>query len=174
MLSFCQSRPDRRVRRLAIAAGIAVAMCGTAVADDVIAETSGTSYVHAKPKGWQGETRRDRLSDGQQTSDASRPDAAITVRVYERPGRLRPYLDNEPLVGVDVTAEIETCADGNDRIDALHIGGQRYVVDGDCPAGRRATRADPRDDLPQDDAEPAAETELRCDPATWRCRITGH
>lgn len=146
-----------------MAACIAVAVTNSAAAEDVVAETPGTSYTHSEPEGWQGNTRREGLRDDHD------PDALITVRVYERPGGLRPFRGDRPIVGVDVTAEIETCPDGNDRIGALHIGGRRYAVDGQ----RSAARDMPTDDGRQDDETPPAETELRCDPATWRCRITG-
>jgi len=169
MLHSCRSAPGHRAWRLAITAAIAVATCGTVAADDVVADTPGTRYSHAEPQGWQGATRRDDSGEGRQSSDPSRPDAVITVRVYERTGGLRPFVGDEPLVGIDVTAEIETCPDGNDRIGALHIGGRRYAVDGECPA----ERVMPTDDLRKDSDERPAEAELRCDPVTRRCRITG-
>jgi hypothetical protein len=132
---------------------------------DVIATTSGTSYSRSVSTGWQGATRNDAARD-----QMPRPKSSLTIRAYEGFGRLRPYYGDEPAYGVDVTAEIEKCPDGNDRISALNIGGWLYEVDGDCSDDRRRTRISVSQEEQEKDEETSGEAVMRCDPATWRCR----
>jgi len=94
----------------------------------------------------------------------------LTIRVYEGFGRLQPYYGDEPAYGVDVTAEIEKCPDGNDRIRALNIGGWLYEVDGDCPDSHRGKRVAVSQAGRENNTTEPDEAVLRCDPATWRCR----
>lgn len=149
---------------MAIAVGIPV---GADEPDtEVVAATPGTSYSRSVPAGWQGATRRDDARE-----KMPRPGSSLTIRAYEGFRTLRPYYGEEPAYGVDVTAEIEKCPDGNDRISALNIGGWIYEVDGDCYDYRRR---DSQDSVSQEERDASeerpAETVMRCDPATWRCR----
>lgn len=79
---------------------------------------------------------------------------------------------------MDVTAELESCEDGNTRVNALRIGTWRYKMDGSCDDFRRGghitvslnngntvitTQADHKKS--QDDS-----AQIRCDHSTWTCR----
>ncbi len=134
---------------------------------DVIAETSGTSLSRSAPAGWRGATR-----SGETQSRLPRPTSSLTIRTYKGFGDFRAYTGDDLAYGVDVTAEIETCPDGNDRISALNIGGWLYEVDGDCSDyGRQAPTAI-SDEEQNVDERNLSEAVMRCDPATWRCRTS--
>ncbi len=89
--------------------------------------------------------------------------------VYDRRGRATE---------LDVTTELETCPDGNTRVNALRIGTWRYKMDGSCDDFRRSghisvsldggntvvtTRAD-------DKKSQGDNAQIRCDASTWTCR----
>jgi len=132
----------------------------------VIAATPGTSYSRSAPAGWQGATRQNDAHD-----KMPRPKSSLTIRAYEGFGALQPYYGDEPAYGVDVTAEIEKCPDGNERISALDIGGWLYEVDGDCSDYGRRKRISVSEASRENDAEKSGEAMLLCDPETWRCRM---
>lgn len=136
-------------------------------ANDVVAVTPGTSYVRSTPAGWNAATRVDDAGE-----KMPRPKSALTIRVYDGFARLRPFYGARSATGVNVTAELETCADGNARISVLDIGGWLFTVDGDCAGERLGTTipALPVDNESKDEENQAGTPELRCDPATWRCR----
>lgn len=104
----------------------------------------------------------------------------LTMTVYGGTGRgFGPVLNRRGIaVGLDVTTEMETCPDGNTRINALVIGTWRYKMDGGCDDFRRGghisvslngsnTMITTRSDLKKsaDDS-----TQVRCDASTWTCR----
>jgi len=132
---------------------------------DIIAETPGMSYSRSAPTGWQTQTRKDITQD-----QTPRPKSLLTIRAYEGLGSLRPYFGDEPAYGIDVTAEIETCQGGSDRISALNIGGKLYEVDGDCSDNHRGTQVSVTREGRSNDEQKTGEALMRCDPATWRCR----
>lgn len=155
---------------LAVLTVVAAGMVGFPVAADepaekVIAQTPGTSYTRSAPTGWQSQTRHEDPHE-----KMPRPVSELTIRAYEGFTRLQSYYGDEPAYGVDVTAEIEKCPDGNDRIRALNIGGWLYAVDGDCSDNHRGKRAGVSREGPENDTPPPGEAVMRCDPATWRCR----
>ncbi len=133
---------------------------------EVIAVTPGTSYSHSAPAGWQGATRQEDTHD-----KIPRPKSSLTIRAYEGFGVLRPYYGNDPAYGVDVTAEIENCPDGNNRISSLNIGGWLFAVDGDCSDYHRSKRVSVSAIDDGKDEEMSDEAVMDCDPATWRCRM---
>ncbi len=132
---------------------------------EVIATTSGTRYSRSAPGGWRGATRSE---DGHDKMPVSK--ALLTIRIYEGLETFRPYLGDEPAYGVDVTATIEQCPDGDDRISALTIGGRLYEVDGDCSNSVRRAGPPVSSAAAPADSAGAEDQVMRCDPATWRCR----
>jgi hypothetical protein len=133
---------------------------------EVIAATPGTSYSRTVSSGWQGATRRNEAHD-----KMPRPKSSLTIRAYEGFEKLRPYYGDEPAYGIDITAEIEKCPDGDERISTLNIGGWLYEVDGDCSNYRLRKRVSESQASGENSQEKSGEAEMRCDPATWRCRI---
>ena len=109
----------------------------------------------------------------------------LTLTVYDRRGRRDRDKTFGPVYNrrgepteLDVTTELETCPDGNTRVNALRIGTWRYRMDGSCDDFRRGghisvsldggstvitTRANEKKS--QDDS-----AQIRCDAATWTCR----
>lgn len=109
----------------------------------------------------------------------------LTMTVYGgvgRPGRhgaFGPVYNRRGVATeLDVTTELETCADGNTRVNALRIGTWRYKMDGSCDDFRRGghisvsldggktvitTQANQKKS--QDDS-----AQIRCDAASWTCR----
>lgn len=109
----------------------------------------------------------------------------LTMTVYGGVGRrgpgkaFGPVLDRRGVAtGLDVTTELETCEDGNTRVNALRIGTWRYKMDGSCDDFRRGghisvsldggstvitTRAD-------DKKSQGDNAQIRCDASTWSCR----
>ena len=162
------SRPSQPCRCVAVAMTLAMAITTTANADEseekVIAETSGTSYSRSASAGWNISTGNDATAE-----KMPRPKSSLTIRAYEGFRTLRPYYGNRLAYGVDVTAEIEACPNGTDRISTLNIGGWLYEVDGDCSdyQGRTKISVSKQE---QTNNEESAEAVLNCDPATWRCR----
>jgi len=136
-------------------------------AHEVIAATPGASYVRSAPAGWSAATRVEDAGE-----KIPRPKSSLTIRAYEGFAGLRPYYGEQPASGVNVTAEMETCPDGNTRISALNIGGWLFAVDGDCSGGdlRSAPVSATAADDDEDAEDQAGKPVLRCDPANWRCR----
>ena len=104
---------------------------------------------------------------------------AVSLRVYEGFNTFGPVFGHRRSArAIDVTAQMETCSDGNTRIRALNIGGWLYQVSGDCGdfhrgsdvtvnwgSGATFTTVEPgsHDDRSNDKI-------IRCDPKTWNCR----
>lgn len=161
----------RRIQPRGLCVGVFIVMaCISAGAGepdtDVVAETPGTSYSRTVPAGWQGATRRDKESDG-----IPRPTSSLTIRAYEGFGKLEPFYGDEPAYGIDITAEIEECPDGEERISTLNIGGWLYEVDGNCSDDRRRKKDYEPRASGENSGGVSGETEMQCNPATWRCRI---
>jgi len=166
---------------VAIAAAMVLAMStGTAAfadesAVEVIAVTPGTSYSRSSPTGWTSTTGKEEIVE-----KIPRPKSSLTIRAYEGFGTLLPYIGDEQAYGVDVTAEIEKCPNGTERISALNIGGWLYEVDGDCSDYQRRSRVSvsaagqansAEENSPEEiNAEEPGEPVLHCDSVTWRCR----
>lgn len=134
---------------------------------EVISMTPGTSYSRSAPAGWRAGTRVDDADE-----KIPRPKSLLTIRTYEGFGKLRPFYGAQPATGVNVTAEMETCPDGNTRISGLDIGGWLFAVDGDCSNNgqRLLSSVSQPDDGEEDEENQSDEPVLHCDPATWRCR----
>lgn len=162
-LSITRSNTRALLCSLCVAIAIAVSVpAGAEESDtDVVATTPGTSYSRSVPGAWRGATK---------SKDAGEkkpgPSSSLTIRIYEGIENFRPYYGDEPAYGVDVSAEIEHCPDGHDRIRVLNIGGWLYEVDGNCSDHSRWSGASA-------DGDGRNEHVMHCDPATWRCRTVG-
>ncbi len=159
-------------RRLCVATAFVV-FAAVALADEpekeVIATTPGTSYSRSSPTGWTASTSKP-TGEEESVAKSARPTSSLTIRAYEGFGTLRPYIGDQQAYGVDVTAQIEKCANGTDRISALNIGGWQYEVDGDCSDYRHRSRVSVSTNGQTIAKEASGEPVLRCDPATSRCR----
>lgn len=107
------------------------------------------------------------------------PNGQVTLRVYEGFNTFGPVFGHRhPAQAIDVTAQMETCANGNTRIRALNIGGWLYQVSGDCGdyhrgsdvtvnwgSGTTLTTTERRES-----ADDSNDKIIRCDPKTWNCR----
>lgn len=105
--------------------------------------------------------------------------ATLSLRLYEGARDFGPVFDAQgEALALDVTADLETCADGNTIVRGLNLGGWRYRLDASCEDFSRGTvitvteTAAGTEIRRQVGGRPAGEapTRIRCEAATWTCR----
>ena len=135
-------------------------------------------------QGW-GVSLRGKQQEQNQERGVEPGMSELTMTVYggvggrRRGGAFGPVYNRRGVATeLDVTTELETCTDGNTRVNALRIGTWRYKMDGSCDDFRRGghisvslgdgstmitTKSNQKKS--QDDS-----AQIRCDSGTWTCR----
>ena len=191
---MAKDKESRKMKQGNVVSTLLVALCTTlpAAAEDAADDRQkvhvGTSLSSSKTKAnsnsWSVSARGNQAERNQQ--QGVEPGLSeLTLTVYDRRGRrdgdkaFGPVYDRRgERTELDVTTELETCADGNTRVNALRIGTWRYKMDGSCEDFRRGgqisvsldggnTVITTRSNVKKTQEDSA---QIRCDAATWTCR----